>query len=420
MAQRPNPPKGMRDLLPAEVRLRRHLTEKIIAAFERYGYEQIETPALEELTRLIGSEGGDNEKLIYKTLRRGLSFDGTSYTDENSLVDLGLRYDLTVPLARFFATHSANLLLPFKAIQTGSVWRAERPQKGRYRQFVQCDIDNLGDATSDAEAELLAGGVEALTAAGLTGFTVRINDRRLLNSLVEWAGFPVELAPTVLIEMDKYDKVGAEGVREQLQKLKGQKAAANKMADLLADLGEAKSFDATLDALPAVSEDVLNNLKSIGTTMTRALGYEVPYVLDATLVRGQGYYTGTIFEIHHADSSGSVGGGGRYDRMIGKLSGVDTPAAGFSIGFERLFDVLNGSVDSEARRIVILHDGSHAGVANERARAERDTGAAVRVDVSIKNRTAQLSRLATAGYTHWIDLSQDDNEVRTLSAKETS
>ena len=409
MAQRPNPPKGMRDLQPAEVRLRRHLTDKILTAFERYGYEQVETPALEDLTRLIGSEGGDNEKLIFKTLRRGLDLSEGEHT-ETTLTDLGLRYDLTVPLARYYATNSANVLLPLKAIQVGPVWRAERPQKGRYRQFVQCDIDNIGDGSINAEAELLAGGVAALRAAGVDGFVIRINDRRLLTEIVRNAGFAEESWPQVLVEMDKFDKVGADGVEANLMPM--DEAGAKTIGAFLKT--EEFTFDGLRAELPNAAS-VIDDIEAIAVMANEASDVTIQFQIDPTLVRGQGYYTGTIFEVFHPASSGALGGGGRYDRMIGKLSGIDTPACGFSIGFERLFDIKSAEAQATGQRLVILHDGTQTADANNVAKPYRTSNTPVRVDTFAKNRAAQLSRLAESGYTDWIDLTSDSFEPRKFS-----
>lgn len=393
----------MRDLLPDEVLQRRHLLERILEVYERYGFQQIETPMVEDIDRLLGSEGGENEKLLYKVLKRGLDWPPPT---EDEAIDLGLRYDLTVPLARFFATNSDRVLLPFKAIQTGPVFRAERPQKGRYRQFNQCDADVIGETSMSSEIESVCAAAEALRACGAGEIVVRMNDRRLLDSIVRATGFDAARVPSVLIALDKFDKLGAGGVRKELDAL-GNAVAADAMTSLLEALAEVRGFDATIALLPAsVDEIALEDMRQISTGVTAALA-DLPIEFDPTLVRGQGYYTGAIFEIEHPASSGSLAGGGRYDRMIGKLSGRDVPACGMSIGFERLWDILGETLDLNAglRRVVLLH-ARDANVADVMAAAQqlRREGTNIRCDVAVKNRSAQLSRFARAGFTHWAEL----------------
>jgi histidyl-tRNA synthetase len=395
----------MRDLLPVEVLQRRHLLERILPVYEKYGYQQIETPALEELDRLMGSEGGDNDKLIYKVMKRGIS--DWPPASESDAADLGLRYDLTVPLARFYATHSNELLVPFRAIQVGPVWRAERPQKGRYRQFMQCDIDVLGETSADAEIELLAGGAEALTAAGLSEFTIRLNDRRLLRAIAAWAGFDNEQEACVLIALDKLDKVGAAGVADELSQL-GNEKAASKLADLVPMLEETRGLDAMLSALPVTDDQVLGDLEFIVKGVTVSSHMEVDIEIDPTLVRGQGYYTGAIFEVEHASSGGSLAGGGRYDNMIKKLSGVDVPATGFSIGFERIWDLLSGTLSGDGERVVLLHDATDTATVQRTSADLRNRYVAVRTERAGRNRSAQLTRLKNNGFTHWFELTNSE------------
>lgn len=403
MAQRPNPPRGMRDLLPLEVLQRRLLLARILPAYERYGYQEIETPALEEIERLMGSEGGENDKLIFKVLKRGLDEWPPS---ESDAVDLGLRYDLTVPLARFYATHSNELLAPFRSIQTGPVWRAERPQKGRYRQFVQCDIDILGETDVSAEIELLAGGAEALAATTLHGFTIRLNDRRLLRGISAWSGFDESQEAAVLVALDKLDKIGAGGVAEQLSLIDGGGAASKRLGDFVPMLEETRGLDKMLALLPVKDDTVLADLEAIAIGVGVACGVEVDVEVDPTLVRGQGYYTGAIFEVEHAGSAGSIAGGGRYDRMIGKLSGVDVPASGFSIGFERIWDLVGAKlVEADSQRLVLLYPSDVDGLELQKqaARLRKEYGI-IRTERAAKNRSAQLSRLAENGFTHMIEL----------------
>jgi histidyl-tRNA synthetase len=402
MSQRPNPPRGMRDLLPSEVALRRHLLTKILDVYERYGFEQIETPLVEEIERLSGSDGGENTTLIYKVLKRGLDWPPES---ERDAVDLGLRYDLTVPLARFYSTHSNELLLPFKSIQTGPVFRAERPQKGRYRQFTQCDIDIIGDPSPDAEIELVTATVEALNACGLGGFSIRMNHRRILETWVNGAGFAPSQRTSVLIAMDKLDKIGLDGVRSELQTF-GNVDAADRLIDTLESVATMPDWiDRVSEVFPeGTDKNAFDDLRAMEAAVRQVSDVDVK--LDPSLVRGMGYYTGAIFEVQHEESSGSVGGGGRYDGMVGSMSGQDTPAVGFSIGFERLCHILEGAATKRpGRRIVLLHGPGESSNAIALTTAQlRANGSIVRREQAVKNRGAQLNRLAQAGYTHWAEL----------------
>lgn len=395
----------MRDLLPDVVRTRAELLSRILNGFAQFGFVQIETPLVEEIHRLLSSEGGENEKLIYKILRRGIGHDWPPATEADA-VDLGLRFDLTVPLARYYATNSESLPHPFKAIQTGPVFRAERPQKGRYRQFTQCDIDVIGDPTLMVEVELISAMAQTLRACEIGAFVIRINDRRLVESLVRNAGYTATQSPAVLVAIDKLDKLDIEGVHDELQRIDAGKPTKCLVA-LLEALHGTRGFGATLDVLASqVPADVLEGLSSIVEGVHAADDW-VAIELDPTLVRGMGYYTGPIFEIEHGDSAGSLGGGGRYDNMVQKLAGIDAPAAGFSIGFERLCDVMHGrlATTNEVHRIALLHKKDEAVAVIARvAQALRAQGNIVRREAAVKNRAAQLQRLDKAGFTHWCEI----------------
>lgn len=403
MSQRPVPARGMRDLLPTEVRQRGHLLSRLVDVYERYGFQQIETPIVENIDRLIGSGGGENEKLLYKILKRGIDW---PVADEASAVDLGLRYDLTVPLARFFASHDDELLMPFKSIQVGSVFRAERPQKGRYRQFTQCDIDIIGESDTIAEIELICASAEALTACEIGAFKVRLNHRALAEAIVRSSGFSDDMIAGVLITIDKIDKIGLLGVNEELAKF-GAEGPVRSLTDLLDKLADASSNEvleivSSLPSIPSEAVDELRTIIGVSTSMVPGLSIEV----DATVIRGMGYYTGAIFEVEHADSNGALGGGGRYDGMIGKLTGRQMPACGFSIGFERLWSVMADRIDvtNERRAVVLLHDRQVSLVAvNSVAQSLRSQGDIVRLEISVKNRASQLARLTAAGFTHWVE-----------------
>jgi histidyl-tRNA synthetase len=331
----------MRDLLPAECELRDWAVARILDTYRRFGFARIETPVLEHLPLLAGAQGGENEKLIFKVLKRGEKLDLSAARSEEDLSEEGLRFDLTVPLARYYAANQAALPQPFKAIQIGPVFRAERPQKGRFRQFTQCDIDVLGEAGEAAEVELILATTAALAALGLSGFTVRVNDRRLLRALATGLGVLEEARQDKLfIALDKLDKLGVDGVLAEVAGLELGPVAQGRLAELLR-LGSgaetALQFlerDAALGAAAAPMRTLLAVLEPL-------LAGKATIAFDPALVRGMGYYTGPIFEISMAGAPGSIAGGGRYDRMIGRLLGREVPACGFSIGFERVIGLLS-------------------------------------------------------------------------------
>jgi histidyl-tRNA synthetase len=344
------PPRGMRDILPSETELRDASLSRILAVYRGYGFERIETPALESLDRLRGGEGGENEKLIFKILKRGEALDLTKCPLlEDDLADLGLRFDLTVPLARYYANNINNLPKPFKAIQVGPVWRAERPQKGRFRQFTQCDIDVIDVASNLAELELVLATSDALLALGFAGFTIRINDRRLLTQMAEASGFSADRHDQVFIALDKLDKIGMSGVRDELAAQGHPAEAIDKLSATL----ELSANGITGD------DEVSRNLAELVRLLSAEAGDRYTIQFDPTLVRGMGYYTGPIFEVAVPGVPYSLAGGGRYDRMIGKSLGREVPACGFSIGFERIIALLQertAAPDSISRKLAVLCD----------------------------------------------------------------
>ena len=339
MAPKVVPARGMRDILPADKARREHALRVIREVYRSFGFDEVETPALEDLSRLESGQGGENEKMLFKVLRRGLDPDEAVKPGEAA--DLGLRFDLTVPLSRYVASNAAVLRTPAKLLQIGPVWRAERPQKGRYRQFVQCDIDVVGEPGSIAEVELVTATHTALTRLGLSGTTLRINDRQVLTGLLTGCGFSEADHGSVLITVDKADKVGLDGVMEELR---GKGFDAAHVAALESALGELLTTtdlsapDALAAALPgAVPAQAVARLGEIGAALAVSAP-ELPVVFDVSLVRGMGYYTGPIFEMALEGSGSSIAGGGRYDDMVGRFTGRDLPACGFSIGFERIAD----------------------------------------------------------------------------------
>lgn len=332
-----NPLKGMKDYLPAEQALRDYVQGRILETYRASGFERISTPMLEDMENLDKSDGGDNLNLIFKVLKRGDKLaSAIASGNEKDLSDMGLRYDLTLPLSRYYAANKDKLPSPFKVIQTDRVFRAERPQKGRMREFVQCDIDILGDGSCNAEIELIDVTARALLNIGFDDFTVNINDRRLLRGMLTSMGFAPESLDSVCITFDKLDKIGAEGVAKELTEKECPAEAVAALSDFLA------KGEFSLEAIGALCEDktLAENLgKVIATVETLANGkYKIAYC--PSLVRGQGYYTGMVFEVTCAAFSGAVAGGGRYDNMIGKFIGQQVPAVGFSIGFERICGIL--------------------------------------------------------------------------------
>lgn len=409
-----SPARGMRDLLPADVATRDHVLHAITSTYRTFGYQRIETPALEDINRLQGGQGGENEKLIYQVLRRGLPETTEADAPIRDLVDLGLRFDLTVPLTRFYGNNHATLPTPFRSLQVGPVWRAERPQKGRYRQFYQCDIDMIGEPSVLAEAELIEATTAALAAVGLHDITVRLSDRRFLSALATDAGLPEESWDRFFITLDKLDKIGWDGVRAELADMGLPTTAITAALDKISNLREVpaeKLADALTTAVPSLADTVVDDLAATTASLDRlAQQRSLRWEFDPTLVRGMGYYTGQIFEITHPEMSSSVAGGGRYDKLIGHSLGKDVPACGFSIGFERIVGLLSDEIARNATAVLAESDIS---VADALAVA-RDLRSQDRV-VEVVRRSgklgAPLKRLQTAGFASFVSVS---NESGTL------
>lgn len=421
-----NAPRGMRDFLPADKARRERVLSVIRDRYRAHGFDEIETPVVEEYDRLHAGIGGDNEKLSFNILRRGLDAEAVraAADDPAELSDLGLRYDLTVPLARFYASNRGQLPGVFRSIQIGPVWRAERPQKGRYRQFVQCDIDIIGDASARAEAELLAASLDAVDALGLEGASVRINDRRVLEWMLGHFGFTEDERPQVLITIDKLDKIGPEGVAAELRERGATTTAVDAFQAFLGrpqtleyhPFGDRQIRKALPDGAP---DELVAHLVGIGEAVAAGRGQDdIPLVFDPFLVRGMGYYTGTIFELAHPSVTYSLGGGGRYDGMIGRFLQQEVPAVGFSLGFERLVDLVSTDPATAAQAIVLVHDAAVPVaelVAHKTALVAK--GARVRLEQRTKNLKALLERSAADGYTHFASVrpGDDELEVKTLA-----
>ena len=403
MAKDVNPPRGMRDFLPAEKAKRDRVLGAIREAYKSHGYQEIETPALEDLSRLTSGQGGDNEKLAYRVMKRGEELERAlaDTSERDNLADLGLRFDLTVPLTRYYATNAAKLPRVFKAIQTGPVWRAERPQKGRYRQFVQCDIDIIGDSSVLAEIDLLVSSLDALAAIGINDATIRINHRVLLANLLDELGVPEDGRGSAMIIIDKLDKIFAEGVVAELAEKFGDEvasAAQGWLAGLKADI-----------SVPAELADIFAAVEVRHPGKLR---------FDPTLVRGMGYYTGSIFEIEHPASGSSIGGGGRYDGMVGRWTGTDVAAVGISIGFERVVDLVPDTDAGFDGVVLVLDDESQPVIAHALA-VQKDliaAGHSVRLEQRPKKLNILLDALAEQGFSSWaaVDGSGSKPELKPL------
>ncbi|MGV3732123.1 MAG: histidine--tRNA ligase [Microcella sp.] len=393
MAAPVTPPRGMRDILPADKARREAVLARIRRVYTAHGFDEIETPVVEDTARLFSGLGGDNEKLAYAVMKRGLTMDDlAAAASPLDLADLGLRFDLTVPLARFYASNRGVLPGVFRAIQIAPVWRAERPQKGRYRQFVQCDIDIIGEPGISAEVELITATAAALDALGIPGSSIRINDRRLLTAWLSAFAVPETLQPKALITLDKLDKIGLDAVIAELTEL-GVADAAGLMGwiDLDADADAAWGM---LDRAPGDAAAAVADLRQL-----RAALPGVALRFDPLLVRGMGYYTGPIFEVAHPDLGYSLGGGGRYDGMIGRFLGTDVPATGFSLGFERLIDLVDLGDDAVVDAVALVHDAdTDLGALMALKSALVAGGARVRLLRRPKNLKAALDQLAADGY----------------------
>ncbi len=408
MALKKKPVTGMKDILPREMEIRDYVIRLIKETYGTYGFSSIETPCVEHIGSLCSKQGGENEKLIFKILKRGEKLKLDTAECEADLVDSGLRYDLTVPLSRYYANNSSELSAPFKALQMGNVWRADRPQRGRFRQFMQCDIDILGEPSILAEIELILATTTLLGKLDFKNFTIRINNRRMLKAMAAYCGFSEGEYDNVFIILDKMDKIGMEGVQEELLAAGYETEAVDRCMELFQtvtnDIDGVRYLKETLgDHLEAgTAEDMETIISMVEETKTA----DFKMCFDPTLVRGMGYYTGPIFEISMDEFGGSVGGGGRYDEMIGKFMGNDTCACGFSIGFERIVMLLlerDFAVPSAAKKKAYLIDKKASPEMMKevllKAEKERVAGYRISINVMKKNKKFQKELLAKDGYT---------------------
>lgn len=412
MALNKKPVTGMKDILPEEMQMRDYVIGVIKETYAKFGFTPIETPCMEDIQNLSSKQGGENEKLVFKVLKRGEKLNLETAKEEADVVDYGMRYDLTVPLVRYYSNHANELSAPFKALQIGNVWRADRPQKGRYRQFMQCDIDILGEPSNLAEIELILATTTTLGNLGFQNFEIRINDRRILKAMAAYSGFDEAHYDSIFITLDKMDKIGLDGVEQELLADGYARELVDKYLSLFQGMQTAED---TLSFIEEKLEDFLENevrtsfrdiIESVNATKSDCF----KLVFDPTLVRGMSYYTGTIFEIAMPEFGGSCGGGGRYDGMVGRFTGKDVPACGFSIGFERIILILleNGfQIPNQSKKIAYLVE---KGVSNEalrevigKAQKERENGAQVLVVRMNKNKKFQKEQLTAQGYEEFQD-----------------
>ena len=410
MALSKKPVNGMKDILPAEMEIRDYVTSVIKDTYRSFGFTPIETPCMENIANLSNKQGGENEKLIFKVLKRGEKLNLETAKEEADVVDFGMRYDLTVPLSRFYANHANDLPTPFKALQIGSVWRADRPQRGRYRQFTQCDIDILGEPSNLAEIELITATTTTIGRLGFKNFEIRINERRILKAMAAYSGFEEKDYDSIFITLDKMDKIGLEGVAAELEEEGYAKESIDKYLELFEllkdrkDVAEGVAFlkDKLGDFL---DQEVADSLTEIATAVNATKNAEFTLVFDPTLVRGMSYYTGIIFEIAMPELGAACGGGGRYDKMIGKFTGNDVPACGFSIGFERIILLLMESgfkIPERPKRVAYLVEKKYPAEklvdVMKQAKEARENGQQVLVVRMNKNKKFQKEQLSKEGY----------------------
>ena len=419
MALKKKPVTGMKDMLPREMEIRDYLIGLIKETYKTYGFCSIETPCVEHIENLCSKQGGDNEKLIFKILKRGEKLKIDTAKEENDLVDGGLRYDLTVPLARYYANHSNELPAPFKALQIGNVWRADRPQKGRFRQFMQCDIDILGEPGNLAEIELILATTAMLGKLSFQNFTVCINDRNILKAMAAFSGFKEEDFDEVFIILDKMDKIGKEGVGEELVEMGYTKENVDTYLGLFDEINpDVDGIRFCKEKLAGfLDEKTADSMEMIISSVESAKEADFKVKFDPTLVRGQSYYTGTIFEVTMDEFGGSVAGGGRYDKMIGKFTGQDTPACGFSIGFERIIMLLlerdfeiPGSKNKTAYLIDKKMPSDKLLKILEQAKQARAEGQIVNIAIMKKNKKFQKDQMTAEGYTQFEEFYADSFE----------
>lgn len=409
------PVNGMKDILPAEMEIRDYVTNVIKETYRSFGFTAIETPCMENIANLSSKQGGENEKLIFKILKRGEKLKLETAKEESDVVDFGMRYDLTVPLSRFYANNVNELPTPFKALQIGSVWRADRPQRGRYRQFTQCDIDILGEPTNLAEIELITATTTTIGRLGFKNFEIRINERRILKAMAAYSGFKEEDYDSVFITLDKMDKIGMDGVKQELIDAGYAEESVEKYLNLFSLLKEKREVAEGVKFLSEtlgeyLDEEVVTNMTEIAMAVNASKAAEFTLVFDPTLVRGMSYYTGTIFEISMPELGAACGGGGRYDKMIGNFTGNDVPACGFSIGFERIILLLMESgfkIPRSPEKVAYLVEKKYPVDklvdVMKQAKEARENGQQILIVRMNKNKKFQKEQLKKEGYEEFLE-----------------
>ncbi len=420
MALSKKPVNGMKDILPQEMEIRDYVTGVIKETYRSFGFTPIETPCMENIGNLSNKAGGENEKLIFKVLKRGEKLKLEEAKEEMDVVDFGMRYDLTVPLSRFYANHANELPNPFKALQIGNVWRADRPQRGRYRQFTQCDIDIFGEPSNLAEIELIMATTTTLGKLGFHNFEIRINERKILKAMASYSGFEEKDYDDIFITLDKMDKIGVDGVARELLEAGFPQESIDKYLGLFTALEDKKDVAGGMAFLTEtladyLDEAVANSMKEIATAVNATKQADFELVFDPTLVRGMSYYTGTIFEIAIPEFGGSCGGGGRYDEMIGKFTGNNVPACGFSIGFERIILLLmeqGFTIPESPKRVAYLVEKNYPAQklvqVMEQAKEARAAGEQVLVVRMNKNKKFQKEQLNKEGYQDFVEFFNRD------------
>ena len=412
MALIKKPVTGMKDIMPEEMEIRDYAQSVIKKTYAEFGFQSIETPCVESIQNLTSKQGGDNEKLIFKILKRGEKLRLESAQSEADLVDGGLRYDLTVPLVRYYSNHANELPAPFKALQMGNVWRADRPQKGRYRQFMQCDIDIIGEPTNLAEIELILATTTTLGRLGFKNFQIRINERRLLKAMAAFSGFPADRFDEVFIILDKMDKIGMDGAAAELVESGFSKESTDAYIGLFRGLEEAGDKLSYLEEKLSgvIEQGVIPDLREVIESVDAVKSADFRMVFDPTIVRGMSYYTGTIFEIAMPELGISCGGGGRYDGMVGKFTGRDVPACGFSIGFERIILILmeqGFKIPGAAKKTAyLIEKNMPADRMREvlaKAQKAREEGGQVLLARMAKNKKFQKQQLTDRGYEEFVE-----------------
>lgn len=415
MALSKKPVNGMKDILPAEMEIRDYVTNVIKETYRSFGFTAIETPCMENIANLSSKQGGENEKLIFKILKRGEKLKLETAKEESDVVDFGMRYDLTVPLSRFYANNVNELPTPFKALQIGSVWRADRPQRGRYRQFTQCDIDILGEPTNLAEIELITATTTTIGRLGFKNFEIRINERRILKAMAAYSGFKEEDYDSVFITLDKMDKIGMDGVKQELIDAGYAEESVEKYLTLFSLLKEKREVAEGVKFLSEtlgeyLDEEVVTNMTEIAMAVNASKAAEFTLVFDPTLVRGMSYYTGTIFEISMPELGAACGGGGRYDKMIGNFTGNDVPACGFSIGFERIILLLMESgfkIPKSPEKVAYLVEKKYPADklvdVMKQAKEARENGQQILIVRMNKNKKFQKEQLRKEGYEEFLE-----------------